>query len=170
MAKSKKQYQVMIKEMSDALDKHLAKFGIKFSENLSIDDFTILTLSKELINIGENVFSGCNNLAEILVDEQNPVFASVEGVLYNKNRTKLIKYPQGKEGEYIIPDTVIEIENNAFEDCKGLTALTLPMSLQYIGNGAFKGCSHLETITLSRNTKTGYKAFEGFSGKLIYRE
>ncbi|MCL1836526.1 MAG: leucine-rich repeat domain-containing protein [Treponema sp.] len=58
-----------------------------------------------------------------------------------------------------IPDSVIEIESNAFDGCRKLTRIIL-----------FEGCSRLETITLSRMTKAGYRAFEGFSGRLIYRD
>ena len=85
---------------------------------------------------------------DITVNENNTMYSSIDGVLFNKERTALLKYPEGRENkDYTVPDRVITI-----------------------GRGAFKNCSNLQTITLSRKTKIKYKALESFSGKLIYRD
>jgi len=133
-------------------------------------------------------------LTDITVNEHNPVYSSIDGVLFNKEGTVLLKYPQGRTNkEYTVPDGVIVIGNSAFCDCKypeniilpeslefietdvfngceKLAALTLPMNLKYVGGGAFYGCSNLETITLSGNTKISQATLESFSDKLIYRD
>jgi hypothetical protein len=44
------------------------------------------------------------------------------------------------------------------------------MNLQYVGERAFKDCPNLETVTLSKKTRIGHKAFEGFKGQLVYRD
>ena len=100
-------------------------FGLK--DLFSVEDrsfakctgLTSITLPKSVVHIDDDVFSGCSDLTEIIVDEQNPVFASDDGVLFDKNKTTLIKYPEGRKGEYTIPDSVIEIISDAFEGFSG---------------------------------------------------
>jgi hypothetical protein len=69
-----------------------------------------------------------------------------------------------------LPESIRIINEIAFLECEGLKAITLPMNLKYIGERAFESCPNLETVTLSRKTKIGYKAFEGFKGRLVYRD
>ena len=62
-----------------------------------------------------------SNLKEIIVDKDNPVYSSRDGVLFNKDRTELLYYPDGRElQEYTIPETVKEIKDNAFSSCRKL--------------------------------------------------
>jgi hypothetical protein len=75
------------------------------------------------------------------VDAQNPVYSSVDGVLFNKRQTTLIKCPEGKAGNYTIPDGVTKIEDSAFQSCTHLTNVTLPKSITKIGEQAFYLCS-----------------------------
>jgi len=134
------------------------------------------------------------HLTDFTVNELNPKYCSVDGVLFNKDKSKLISYPENKDRtDYTVPDGVIIIDtiaflrckhlinivlpvslkiiqDNAFLGCKELKIITLPMNLQYIGQGAFEFCPNLETITLSRKTKIVYEAFKGFNGKLVYMD
>ena len=157
-------------------------------------ELTSISIPQSFMSDGHAPFSGCEKLADITVSEHNSMYGSSDGVLFNKDGTVLFEYPMGRENDnYAVPERVIRIyrcafenckflsevilpegltviENHAFSGCERLTAITLPMSLQYIGRKAFDECPNLETITLSRNTKMGYKALKGFSGKLIYRD
>ena len=73
-----------------------------------------------------------NHLVSISVDTENPYFTSVDGVLFNKDCTKLLCYPGGKEGdEFTIPATVTEIDSQAFAICR-IKKLTIPASLTAI--------------------------------------
>jgi hypothetical protein len=92
------------------------------------------------------------------VDSQNPAYTSVEGVLFNKNRTVLIAYPVGKQGSYTVPSNVTSIGNYAFYRCSGLTSITIPSSVTSIGDEAFNGCRSM-SITISRRTRIGSNAF-----------
>jgi len=235
---------------------------------------TNIKLPKGLTSLSPDAFADCMWLAEINVDENNPVFRAVDGVMFDKAMTTLMKFPEGKKGNYSVPDGIIAIRSNAFDNCKltgitfpeslifidsygfnsdqltditvselsqdycsidgvlfdkfeggralleypknkdktdyavpdgiryiadnafcrckrlvnivlpesiriirnnvfegceGLTAITLPMGLQYIGERAFNDCPNLETVTLSRKTRIGHKAFDGFKGRFIYR-
>ena len=82
-------------------------------------------------------FFDCASLAAITVHKDNPRYSDAGGVLYNRDKTKLIVCPGGKTGEYIIPDGVIEIENGAFRGCGALTNVTIPDSVKVIGDYAF---------------------------------
>ena len=90
----------------------------------------------------ENIYSGafgtCKKLAEITVDESNLYFCSSNGVLYNKDMTKLIAYPSGAlRKEFTIPDGVQTIGNQAFYGWKNLRKITLPSSIKNIELQAF---------------------------------
>jgi hypothetical protein len=112
-----------------------------------------LTLGKEATSsyfIGLS-FSGCDNLTAINVDDENPVFASENGVFYDKEKTSLYKYPTGKSGEYIVPESVMIITDYAFDDCAKLTSVVIPNTVTAIANYAFDGCVKLESITMPLN-------------------
>jgi hypothetical protein len=69
------------------------------------------------------VFHQYPNLAEIIVSGENEHFGSMDGVLFDKDKTTLIKYPPAKTGsEYTIPLTVESINRSAFLRCKALKA------------------------------------------------
>ena len=106
-------------------------------------------------SIGEDVFAECYGLEEILVDSANKNYASVDGVLFNKNMTELIMYPSAKAGtSYIVPSTVTKLGGYAFADCIPLTSITLPEGLTKIGHYAFYWCENLKTITIPEKVTT----------------
>ena len=75
-----------------------------------------MKIPKSVSFIAEDAFNGCTSLDDFQVDTENTSYTSVDGILYNKNVTRLIKYPPAKVGkEFVIPNTVCEICNNAFE-------------------------------------------------------
>ena len=71
-------------------------------------------------NIG-GIFAGCWRLTEIIVDNDNEIYASGDGILFSKDQTALLRYPEGKrDTSYTIPNTITEIERNAFSGCEYL--------------------------------------------------
>lgn len=125
--------------------------NIEFVEDLS--DFTLLsaiksvTIPDDVTSIGEDPFSGCINLTNINVSENNKNYCSVDGVLFNKDKTKLILYPMGNENnEYSIPNGVTSIGCGAFSNCVNLTSVTIPDTIVSIEGDAFKNCTNLATI------------------------
>lgn len=99
---------------------------------------------------------------EITVAEGSTTFCSVDGVLFNYDRTELILYPQGRTGyTYSIPDTVTKIHGKAFYWCRNLTDIYLPDGLTELGDGAFSD-SKLRGIHLPEGLTTiGYGVFAG---------
>ena len=70
-----------------------------------------------------SVFSLCPNLTNITVDANNSVYSSFNGVLYSKDGTTLITAPFGLSGNYVVPETVTNIQDSAFANCLNLTAV-----------------------------------------------
>ena len=129
-------------------------------------NLTSITIGSDVANLSSDVFSGCNNLKEINVLSENPNYITENGILFNKNKTELIKYPIAKsEDSYSIPETVISISAEAFKDCKNLTSITISNSVSSIGKDAFYGCNNLKSITIPKNISyIGTNAFYGCSG------
>lgn len=69
------------------------------------------------------------------------------GVEYTDDKKILVCCPQDFEGEYIIPDGVTTIDNEAFAYCRGLTSVTIPNSVTIIGREAFRDCSQLQEVS-----------------------
>jgi hypothetical protein len=96
-----------------------------------------------------------SNLASINVSPNNTVYASVDGVLYNKDLTTLIKYPIAKAGEkFDIPESVTTIGRGAFANATNLTGVNIPESVQKIEISAFMSCSALTSITIPDGVTT----------------
>jgi hypothetical protein len=94
----------------------------------------------------ENIFDGCASLSAVTIAEANNNYSSIDGVVFNKDKTALIYCPQGRAGSYTIPAGVISIGDWAFEDCSALTSLSLPVELAAMFTKNSKGCSNLAVV------------------------
>ncbi len=134
-----------------------------------------------------SAFDGCLMLTTIYVRE-DPSYCSQDGVLFSKDATALLRYPEGKEGDYRIPNTVniigkyafmnsqhlrtlempstiSEIQEGAFNECSYLTNLRIPSSVTTIGDYAFSNCPSLTEIEIPKSVKSiGQRAFSYCSG------
>ncbi len=109
---------------------------------------TSVTIPSSVTSIGEQVFSCCSSLTAIYVNEDNPSYKSVDGVLFTKDNERLLCFPGGRSGSYFIPSGVTSIGEFAFGDCKGLTYVEIPEGVTRIDRGAFLRCSKLNSIRL----------------------
>lgn len=106
-------------------------------------------------------FWHCRKLQNIFTEGYGSL-CSMDGVLYDNSRKKLIAYPNNHSVDYVVPDGVEEICNLAFKDCDNLKTLTLPSSIKSIGLNAFYRCENLSDI-YCKGTKNSI-LFEGFQG------
>ncbi len=98
--------------------------------------------------ISEHAFDGCTSLTSISVRKDNEKYSSFNGVLFNKNKTKIVKCPEGRKGEYTIPDSVTETGSYAFANCTGLTSVVIPDGITEICWSVFEGCTGLTSIVI----------------------
>jgi len=112
-----------------------------------------LVIPKEIRSINGNAFENCHSLQSITVSEDNDNFASVDGVLFNKQKTELLYFPHGKTGDYTIPNTVTVINDYTFTARSGLSSVSVPASVVSIGNSAFDNTVRLESITVDRSSR-----------------
>lgn len=108
---------------------------------------TTITLPQN-VTFAYNAFKGANALTTIDVDPRNPVFRSIDGVLFCETGETLEEYPPGRQGGYVIPDGVTGVRKEAFASCSKLTAVTLPSSLRFVGESAFASCSSLQRVVI----------------------
>ena len=136
------------------------------------DSLKKIEIPASVSDIGERAFRGSQqgSLEEIVVDDKNETYKSVDGVLFSKDGKKLIAYPVKRNAEeYVIPDGVEEIEKAAFRadarngnDPSGmpLKKVTFSSSLKKIGKNAFEQ-TNLESITIYPGIDVGDYAYAG---------
>jgi hypothetical protein len=128
---------------------------------------TSIVIPASVTFIGDGAFSWHvifasygSNLTSITVDERNAAYSSIDGVLFNKDKTVLIQYPTNKDNKtYGIPSSVTSIKKIAFYGCKNLEKITIPANVIYIEAYAFDECRNLKTILISRNVKFDENTF-----------
>ncbi len=125
--------------------------------------------------ISSDTFKECKNLSDIVISDTNNNYIVKNGILYNKNMTRILCYPAGiKDTEFSVPDTVktigdfafygakvlesvdipdsvIAINTNAFGECSGLKEVVIPDSVTSMGEAVFYKCTSLEKVKLSVN-------------------
>ena len=113
-----------------------------------------------VVRIGNGVFGDCNALKVIQLDSGNPAFTLIDGVLYTKDRSELVMYPN-PPATVVIPEGVTSIRGWAFKGGSEMTSVTIPESVTSIGEIAFLQCDGLKSITIPSRVKSiGKHAFE----------
>ncbi len=113
----------------------------------------IVEIPSGITSIGAGAFMCCDSLTGISVDPDNQFYKSVDGVLFDKSGSVLIQYPNGKCGDYTVPDGVTSIGDHAFYVCRNLTGITIPDGVTSIGYDAFIDCSSLTNVTLPESLR-----------------
>lgn len=104
----------------------------------------------------------CKKLESIIVNEENPYFSDINGILFNKDQTELISCPRNFQAtEYTVPESVLSISGGAFGDNANLISIDLPYNVQKIGSAAFENCDELKEVTMSNTVlEIEWGAFE----------
>lgn len=126
-------------------------------------NLTSISINKNIKYINSDAFKNCKNLSKINVSDDNPYFSSLNGVLFNKDFTSIVCYPQNKkDNEYSLPDSVVSISEYAFYNCLNLSYVNIPKGIKAIGDYTFYGCSNLSNIDIPDNCESiGNYAFWG---------
>jgi hypothetical protein len=130
-------------------------------------DLTSITIPNSVTNIGDVAFNWCTSLIAITVDTLNPVYSSVNGVLFNKSQTTLIQCPAGKGGSYTVPNSVNYVGDDAFYNCTNLIGIYFQGNAPNIGNEVF---GHGENVAFNAIVyylpgTTGWGTFAQLTGR-----
>ena len=113
------------------------------------DSLTGIAIPSSVAAIDAGAFADCALLNSINAAAASPFYSSVDGVLFNKDKSRLVAYPAGKSGiSYSIPNSVIDIGGDAFNGCKGLIDISIPNCVTSIGDYAFGNCDNLKELNL----------------------
>lgn len=119
-------------------------------------------IHKNVKEIARMAFKNCGEL-NIVVDPENEYFKSVNGVLYNKDMTKLIAYTVDKnEPNFEIPYGVVDV-SSAFNNCSYLGNVKIPETVVNLGYACFMNCSSLKSVHIPNNVISylDYQTFQG---------
>ncbi len=140
-----------------AFDSNMSLTNIDFSHaktTLQYGDYSFSSCGLTELNLTDNVyiegfnaiFRRCEKLSDIKVKDTNPFYTTVDGVLYNKDVSTVVFFPDGYTKDYELPSTVTKIAAAVFEEKDNLKRITIIKSVQLIDTLAFKGCNNLKEL------------------------
>lgn len=162
---------------SIVIPKSVKLIGRDIFENCS--SLVSIHIPKNVEEIMPGQFRGCDNLISVVVDRKNPFYDSRKGcnaIIETKNHTLIAGCNKS-----MIPKSVVEIFDHAFDGCSGMTSIHIPNSIVHIGERAFGGCFNLSEIEIPESvlyiednvfancTKLKTIVIKGTNTKLQYR-
>ena len=123
--------------------KEIGKGAFNFCEYLKS-----VTIPESVTSLGSSAFINCSSLEEINVDANNADYCSINGVLFNKEKTSILKFPSNWSKAFTYPNTVTSIGDHAFYSCANLISYNVPNNIVSIGETAFSNCKFLESINI----------------------
>lgn len=141
---------------------------------LGDETFMDLNNLKE-VNIPYNVtsitakhFQGAYNLTSININKNNAKYTSDDGVLFDKNKTKIIKFPSGKKSKFTGPSSLERVEEYSFYQSKNVEIVKLKKNIKYIGDYAFANSSIKEIYFYGEKPEFGSKIFQNLNVTIYY--
>lgn len=120
-----------------------------------------ISIPQSVTSLDDNAFMNTYGLTQVTVDSANASFMSSSDVLFNKDQTTILKYPESRSGStYALPDTVTQIGEGAFAAATNLQSVTLGSHLETIDTNAFFSATNLTTADLPESVvNIGNSAF-----------
>jgi hypothetical protein len=139
-------------------------YGIDDNALKSCKQVTDIVIPKTVRFLKPGTLNRCQGLENIVVAKDHPDFASVDGVMFDKQKTKLLAVGAGRKGNYVVPKTTTTIGPYALSLCANLTSVVIPKGVTDIGGhtgSVFLGCKNLERVTIPDTvTNIGQKSFQ----------
>jgi BspA type Leucine rich repeat region (6 copies) len=132
---------------------------------------SIIRIGTGVTSIDNSAFDACTSLVNIEISPDNLNFSSIDGVLYNKSKTSIIRYPEGKQDAHFqILSGITSLGDKAFKHNIYLNDISIPDEIEKIGSYCFIDCTNLNTCTIGKSvTSIGDWGFSGCSSlKIIY--
>ena len=145
--------------------------GIRTEAFANCTSLTTLNLTSNVYDFGASAVNGCSNLKTITVSTLNKHLCDVNGIVYSKDKTELVRCPPGHNTTIFnhssFPSTLKEIGFEAFATCKKIQMIHIPYGVKSI-RMCFQECTGLTTLQIpSSVTDFGYGTF-GFIPNLTY--
>ena len=113
---------------------------------------TELFLPASVSHFGNAIYA-CPTLVTVGVDPANRVYTSIDGLLYDKQVTAILRCPEGRSEPVVLPSTITTVGRMAFHHCLNLSSISLPERVTAIGQMAFYRCTKLERVAIPRGVK-----------------
>ena len=134
----------------------------------SIPELTTITIPKNVSKIGVYNFAKDDKLVSINVNSANPYFVSVDGVLYNKNKSQIIGFPTGKKANYTGISSLTKIGEFSFYYATKVEKVVIPKSVKTIGEGAFAYSGVKEIYFMGDQPEFGQNWLAGLNLTVYY--
>ncbi|MBN2651518.1 MAG: leucine-rich repeat domain-containing protein [Spirochaetales bacterium] len=151
-----------------------------------------ISLPEGLTQIGQAAFDGCKRLGELLVpasvtfigesafsgvpsraikiDSKNEKYIIVDEILFSKDMSILCSVLNKDILSFSMPDSVVQVGNAAFSNCKSLEEISFSENVTHIGDTAFYNCVGLKSITLpNKVTRIGNDSFRGCKSLVSFK-
>lgn len=123
--------------------KRIGRFAFRDCQRISS-----LFLPASALEFYSNSVNGCSMMRSINVDSMNPVFSSVDGVVYSKDSSSLIRCPEGKFN-IRFPQKILTVTSSSFHGCSELKQISFPPSIRTLEPRAFEECNGLDSLFLN---------------------
>ena len=128
------------------------------------DAITSIHIPSTVTYVADSAFSMMQKLETITVSASNPYYTVVDNVLYDRNKTTLLRYaPQKTDTSFVVPQSVTRIDSGAFSDCENLVSVFIPESVISIGWDVFENCTALTDVNIPSRITELNSTFAGCS-------
>ncbi len=153
-------------DLRESVTSVVVESGVTHIGNNNFNGCTALTsvsIPDTVTSIG-GAFGGCTSMTDYIVDENNTAYCSVDGVLFDKDMTTLVKYPTARTRSYTVPSSVTTLGASAFANCAGITDVVIGGGVTDIKSQAFMSCTNLKSAVIGAGVESiGTSAFFGCS-------
>lgn len=148
----------------DEIEEIVLPFSLKKIQKFAFGECTgikKIDIPSQVDRIEYDCFDGCNNLSAINISSGNECYMSLQGMVFSKDLSSLVRVPPAIIiKKYVVPYGIERIEENAFSRCSFLEEIVLPETVTYIGYKAFNYCIGLKKILIPKSIKkVDYAAF-----------